>query len=65
MYINTGKVNILPYSNTSPGHKVKEKVNSNKIGTPEDLNQLIRTNIPVFSVQIKRCWLDGILIFIN
>ena len=23
--VNTGKVNILSYSNTSPGHKVKEK----------------------------------------
>ena len=37
--LNMGKANTLPFSSTSSGHKVKIKVNSNKIQAPDNSNQ--------------------------
>ena len=37
--VNTGKVNTPLYSNTSLDTKLSQKINSNKILTPENSNQ--------------------------
>ena len=41
--VNTGKENTLPYSNTSPGYKVEEKVNVKKTPTHENSNHYVIT----------------------
>ena len=41
--VNTGKVNNSPNFNTSPGQKLKKRVNSKKIRTPENSNRVIGT----------------------
>ena len=52
--VSTGKVDTPPNSNTSLDKKLREKVNSNRIWSPDNSNH--RQNFGVFSVQIKRCW---------
>ena len=50
--VNTGKVNTLPYLNTSQDTKLREKVNSDKIWIPENSNHNV-FQTKCLHVQIK------------